>query len=55
MLTALNLTKAPKLEEARRSLEQSIGAADIEQIKESPTYREDVKGKVDTILQSFEW
>ena len=55
MLTALNLTKDPKLEEARRSLEQSIGAADIEQIKESPTYREDVKGKVDTILQSFEW
>ena len=55
MLTALNLTKDPKLEEARRSLEKAFATADIEQIKENPVYRENMKGQVENILKSFEW
>ena len=55
MLTHLNVTRDPKLEEARRGLERAIAGVEIEDIKESVSTREDVKGKLDAILKSYEW
>lgn len=55
LLTKLNITGDPKLEEARRQLEQTLVGADIEAIKESPVIRETMKAKVDAILGKFDW
>jgi len=55
MLTHLNLTNDPKLEEARQQLEATMEGADIDQIKTNPTMRQDMKEKLDTILDTFEW
>ena len=55
MLTHLNVTRDPALEAARRGLERAIAGVEIEDIKESVSTREDVKGKLDAILKSYEW
>ena len=55
LLTKLNVTKDPKLEEARQQLERVMLGADIESIKEHPQARSELKSKVDAILQKFEW
>lgn len=55
LLTHLNVTKDPKLEEARRQLEQIMLGADIDEIKESPEVRASMKSEVDSILSQFEW
>lgn len=55
MLTHLNVTKDPKLEEARRQLEAAMVGANIDMIRESSTTRASMKGKVDSILKQFEW
>jgi hypothetical protein len=55
MLTHLNVTRDPTLEEARRGLERAIANVDISEIKESIDVREDVKGKLDAILKQYEW
>jgi hypothetical protein len=55
MLTHLNVTRDPTLEEARRGLERAISGVDIEHIKEDAAVREDVKGKLDAILKQYEW
>jgi hypothetical protein len=55
MLTHLNVTGDPKLEQARRDLEQTIMGTDMETIKDSATERADVKNKVDAILKQYEW
>lgn len=55
LLTKLNVTNDPKLEEARRQLEVTMLGADIEAIKESPAVRETMKAKVDAILGKFDW
>lgn len=55
MLTHLNVTRDPTLEEARRGLERAIAGVEIDDIKESATTREDVKGKLDAILKQYEW
>ena len=55
LLTKLNVTNDPKLEEARRQLEQTMLGADIDAIKESPEVRASMKSKVDAILSKFEW
>ena len=55
LLTKLNVTNDPKLEQARRSLELTVLGVDIEDIKESPEVRSDVKNKVDDILKRFDW
>jgi hypothetical protein len=55
MLTHLNVTKDPKLEEARRQLELVMVGADIDQIKESPEVRKGIKDKLDAILKQYEW
>lgn len=55
LLTKLNVTSDPKLEEARKQLELTMLGADIEAIKESPAVRESMKSKVDAILGKFDW
>lgn len=55
LLTKLNVTADPHLEEARRQLEVTMLGADIEAIKESPAVRESMKSRVDAILGKFDW
>lgn len=55
MLTHLNLTGDPKLEQARRDLERAIAGVDIDHVKEDAGVRTDLKAKLDTLLRSYEW
>lgn len=55
MLTHLNITRDPTLEDARRELERAIAGVDIEDIKGDEVTRTDMKGKLDEILKSYEW
>ncbi len=55
LLTHLNITKDPKLEDARKSLELTMLGLDIEDIKEHAEVRNDVKARVDEILGKFDW
>jgi hypothetical protein len=55
LLTSLNITKDPKLEEARRELELTMLGVDIEEVKDSPIVRVDLKTKIDDILKKFDW
>ena len=56
LLTKLNITNDPRLEEARRQLELTMLGADIETIKESADARVEMKSKVDGIINKFnEW
>jgi len=55
LLTHLNVTKDPELEKARRELERTMQGADIEDIKESPDVRSDLKQKLDKILEGYDW
>jgi hypothetical protein len=55
LLDKMNITNDPKLEDARKQLEATMLGADIEYIKESSMVRENLKNKVDAILQKFEW
>jgi len=53
LLTKLNVTNDPKLEEARRQLELTMLGANIEAIKEDADVRKELKSKVDSILGKF--
>ena len=55
LLTKLNVTNDPKLEEARRQVELTMLGANIESIKEDAGTRSELKSKVDNILKRFEW
>jgi hypothetical protein len=55
LLTHLNITKDPKLEQARRDLELTMLGADIDVIKESPEVRKSLKTKLDAILGQYDW
>jgi hypothetical protein len=55
MLTHLNLTKDPKLEQARRDLEKAIAGVDIDDVKEDAGVRTDLKDKLNTMLKQYEW
>jgi hypothetical protein len=55
MLTHLNITRDPALEEARRGLERAIAGVDIEDIKGDEDTRTEVKEKLDAILKNYEW
>jgi hypothetical protein len=55
MLTNLNITNDPKLEDARRALELTMLGVDIEDIKENAHTRVTVKSKIDDILGKFDW
>jgi hypothetical protein len=55
LLSDLNVTKDPQLEQARQQLERALAGMYVEDLKENAMLREDMKGKLDKILQSFEW
>ena len=55
LLTKLNVTNDPKLEEARRQLEVTMLGTNLEVIKEDSVARTALKSKVDAILGKFEW
>ena len=55
MLTHLNITKDPKLEEARQLLEATMTGANVDKLKESIVSRTELKAKVDAILKQFDW
>lgn len=55
LLSHLNVTRDPTLEEARKQLEDALVGADIEVLRKSPIDRADVKAKVDDILKKYEW
>ena len=55
LLTHLNVTKDPALEQARKQLENTMRGADIDDIKADPLVRSDLKDKLDAILNKYEW
>lgn len=55
LLAHLNVSKDPKLEQARQMLQQSINGVNVDMLKVSPTAREQLKSNVDSILDKFEW
>lgn len=55
LLTKLNITNDPQLEEARRQVEATMLGANIESIKEDSGARSDLKSKVDAIIGKFNW
>ena len=55
MLTHLNLTGDPQLEQARRDLERALSGLDMADIKESAATRSDTKAKLDNILKNYNW
>ena len=55
LLTKLNVTNDPMLEEARRQVELTMLGANIESIKEDADSRSELKTKVDSILEKFNW
>jgi hypothetical protein len=55
MLTHLNVTADPKLEDARRKLESALLNVDMDIIKADGDARADVKSKLDAILSGYDW
>lgn len=55
MLTRLNVTEDPKLEEARKKLEKAIAGVDAKDVRDDEGLRKDIKAKVDDILSSFDF
>jgi hypothetical protein len=55
LLTAMNISNDPKLEEARKQLELTMLGTNLEALKEDVGAREDLKSKVDGILGKFNW
>jgi hypothetical protein len=55
LLTHLNVSKDPKLEEARREVESMLAGTSMDLIRESALARAETKSKVDAILKQFEW
>jgi hypothetical protein len=53
LLTKLNITNDPKLEDARRQLELTMLGANMESIKEDADCRKELKSKVDAIINKF--
>jgi len=55
LLTKLNVTNDPKLEEARKQVELTMLGVNMDAIKEDSETRKQVKSKVDEILGKFVW
>lgn len=53
VLTSLNITGDPKLEEARRKLEAIVSRTDTKSLREVPEQREAVRKQLDDILDKF--
>ena len=55
LLSRLNVTQDPQLEQARRDLSAALLHTDIDALKDSDYVRENVKQKVDAIINKFNW
>jgi hypothetical protein len=55
LLSKMNITNDPKLEEARKQLELTMLGANMESIKEDADSRQELKSKVDAIIGKFNW
>lgn len=55
LLTRLNVTKDPKLEQARMQLEKTISGVTADTLREDDLKRAEVKSKVDEILKAFDF
>jgi hypothetical protein len=55
LLTKLNVTNDPALEEARRQVELTMLGTNMESIREDKFHRAEVKSKVDAIINKFNW
>lgn len=55
LLSRLNVTKDPQLEEARRMLEQALVGIDPEDLRKLPSARAELKSSVDEIINKFKW
>jgi len=55
LLSHLNVNNDPDLESARRQLEVALMATDVDVIKNSEYARGELKAKVDSVLEQFEW
>ena len=53
LLTKLNVTNDPKLEQARMKLEKALVGVAPDDVRESEAIRSSVKSKVDEILAMF--
>ena len=55
LLSKLNVTKDPQLEEARRMLEIALSGVDPEDLRKLPSARAELKSSVETIINKFSW
>lgn len=55
LLTRLNVTNDPKLEQARAQLEKTISGVTADTLREDDLKRAEVKSKVDEILKAFDF
>jgi hypothetical protein len=53
LLTKLNVTNDPKLEDARKELEKSLVGVTPEDLRESPVLRQIVVDKVSQIMETI--
>jgi hypothetical protein len=53
LLSKLNVTNDPKLEQARQALESAVDGKSAEELRKSDDMRLNVKAKVDEILGMF--
>jgi hypothetical protein len=54
-LTKLNITNDPVLEEARKELERALAGVSVADIRQSPGARDEVKARVQGVLDKFNW
>lgn len=55
LLTRMNVTNDPKLEEARQDLERALVGLDVDDLREHESARDSLKEKVDAIIKKFDW
>lgn len=55
LLSKLNVTKDPQLEEARRMLEKALSGIDAEDLRKLPSARAELKSSVESIINKFSW
>ena len=55
LLNHMNITNDPQLDKARQQLELVLVGTDVDDIKENEFVRSDMKKRVDSILDQFDW
>ena len=55
LLTKLNITKDPQLEEARRMLEKALSRTDLDDLRNHADARAELKSDVQNIINKFNW